>query len=189
METVDLRATEYMKDPQSQDVDGLRNLGQLQNRLQTTIKKVLPNFQAVAGANLGDEGGRWAGQQQQHRQQQREFEDDDGPWNAPQPQQPRFAPRQPDHPAAPPPYGIGDGDLDPFGGGGNGMFAGPGHPVFGPGGGRVGGLPAVPRGMVPPGARYDPVGPGGMGGRNPNLFPGEPDPDELKPPGYDDQFN
>jgi len=70
------------------------------------------------------------------------------------------------------PYRIGDDDLNPPGlgpnpplrgpffgeDGGNGMFVGPNHPMFG---GRQGGVPD-PR--FPPGSRYDPIGPGGIGG-------------------------
>ncbi|KAI8848123.1 hypothetical protein BC829DRAFT_394792 [Chytridium lagenaria] len=93
------------------------------------------------------------------------------------------------------PYGVGDVDLDPFAaapgiipprGGmhpGGGMFVGPDHPMFGGGmggmgggGGRFppgGGGSFLPPGAVPPGARFDPIGPfgprpgfggGGMGG-------------------------
>ncbi|KAF3114364.1 hypothetical protein TWF706_008295 [Orbilia oligospora] len=68
------------------------------------------------------------------------------------------------------PYRIGDDDLNPPGlganptlrgpffgeEGGNGMFVGPNHPMFG---GRQGG--GVPDPRFPPGSRYDPVGPGG----------------------------
>ena len=105
---------------------------------------------------------------------------------------------------------IGDRDLDPLGGrggfgppplfpggdDGGGMFVGPNHPIFRDrfphpqrgGGGGMGG------GMVPPGARFDPVGPfgqgplrpgagGGRGGRPPPGGTGDPDWDELRPPG------
>ncbi|KAF3908011.1 hypothetical protein ABW21_db0200418 [Orbilia brochopaga] len=68
------------------------------------------------------------------------------------------------------PYRIGDDDLNPPGlgpnaplrgpffgeEGGNGMFVGPNHPMFG---GRQGG--GVPDPRFPPGSRYDPIGPGG----------------------------
>lgn len=67
--------------------------------------------------------------------------------------------------------------FGPMGGGGDGggMFMGPGHPLFGggAGGGRFGGQGGVggsgggvwggdgwlPQGAVPPGARFDPIGP------------------------------
>ncbi|KAF7355208.1 Proteasome inhibitor PI31 subunit [Mycena sanguinolenta] len=114
------------------------------------------------------------------------------------------------------PLEIGRRDLDPFpgmpanpfappplfpGSGGDGMFVGPDHPIFG---GRQGG----PRGGVgpwggdgflppmgaPPGARFDPVGPtfpgGGLGrGRGgPRRNLGEPDNDEFMPPGNNDMY-
>jgi len=109
---------------------------------------------------------------------------------------------------------IGDRDLDPLGGNfgppplfggargrqfpggddGGGMFVGPNHPIFRdrfPEGGR-GGLGG---GMVPPGARFDPVGPFGQGpmrsgqGRGRGGLPrgpsgmGDPDWDDMPPPG------
>ena len=117
------------------------------------------------------------------------------------------------------PFGIGRGEYGgPFGGGdqGGGMIVGPGHPMFqgspvggGFGGGMAGfGLPGrgnpYPPGMVPPGARYDPIGPvgpslgpfggnrvgGGRGRGRGRGFggAGDPDFDELPPPGYSDMF-
>ncbi|KAJ1724445.1 hypothetical protein LPJ53_001286 [Coemansia erecta] len=101
---------------------------------------------------------------------------------------------------------IGSSDLDPLGRGaggeGGGMAVGPGHPMFrrgfAPGaplgdGGRPAGLP---QGAVPPGARFDPIGPfggvpgparpGGRGGPagpgGSGLFSGDPDPDAMQPP-------
>ncbi|KAG0011216.1 hypothetical protein BGZ81_002341, partial [Podila clonocystis] len=91
------------------------------------------------------------------------------------------------------PFNIGRDDLDPFGGrlggiggggggggfggigggSGGGMIVGPNHPMFrrppgggGSGGGGIyGGPQPLPRGSVPPGARFDPIGPfGGHGG-------------------------
>ncbi|KAI9486556.1 MAG: PI31 proteasome regulator N-terminal-domain-containing protein [Benjaminiella poitrasii] len=117
---------------------------------------------------------------------------------------------------------VGGSDLNPLrgiGGGihmpgsGGGMFVGPDHPIFGDNrsgnrgslddpSGLFGGPEPLPRGSVPPGARFDPIGPfgslparpsgrGGRGGgqsgpRRP--FSGEPDNDELSPPGYNDMF-
>ncbi|KAF9366827.1 hypothetical protein BGX34_006096 [Mortierella sp. NVP85] len=110
------------------------------------------------------------------------------------------------------PGGFGGG----FGGGiggssGGGMVVGPNHPMFrrppgaGSGGGIYGGPQPLPRGSVPPGARFDPIGPFGPGhgsapgagtahrpppgqGRGRTTFPGEPDNDEAPPPGYMDMF-
>ncbi|CAG8468535.1 12466_t:CDS:10 [Ambispora gerdemannii] len=109
------------------------------------------------------------------------------------------------------PFSVGRDDLDPLGsnpiigpprfggygppplGGfgpsrGGGMFVGPDHPMFDPrrfGGGREppGGPQTLPRGAVPPGARFDPIGPFGRG-----YFSGEPDPDDEPPPGYSNMF-
>lgn len=128
---------------------------------------------------------------------------------------------------------IGDRDLDPlggsplalpprFGGGGNsappplfpggdtggGMFVGPNHPMF-----RNRFPPnnqGLPPGAVPPGARFDPIypggaGPGGIGGGGGGRFDpfnpdhpdvggarpqnmGEPDWDELAPPRGENPF-
>lgn len=78
------------------------------------------------------------------------------------------------------------------------MFVGPDHPIFGnrrggtsPGGlGPWGGDGFLPPLGAPPGARFDPVLPGplgpnsgrGRGSRGP-LRNGDPDNDELMPPG------
>ncbi|XP_067008959.1 proteasome inhibitor PI31 subunit [Anabrus simplex] len=91
------------------------------------------------------------------------------------------------------PLAIGRSDLDPFARGGGMLF----NP-FGPRGGvrqppDIGGVPGgLPRGSIPPGARFDPFGPPGVG---PGIGPGRgghrgfaPDPDHLPPPGYDDMF-
>lgn len=111
------------------------------------------------------------------------------------------------------PLEIGRSDRDPFAGsnpfappslfpgsGGDGMFVGPNHPIFGRrdfdplrspdrGRGPWGGDGYLPPMGAPPGARFDPVGPFGMRGP-PGLYPrapgynsGEPDNDEFMPPG------
>ncbi|ORZ03381.1 PI31 proteasome regulator N-terminal-domain-containing protein [Syncephalastrum racemosum] len=122
------------------------------------------------------------------------------------------------------PYSVGRADLEPLGGAGGlrmpgsggGMYVGPEHPMFGghhPSSGGdsdiFGGPQGLPRGAVPPGARFDPIGPfgnmpsrGGRGGRGGggrgrgsrggggagSFFSGEPDNDELPPPGSHDMF-
>ncbi|KAI8375298.1 PI31 proteasome regulator N-terminal-domain-containing protein [Choanephora cucurbitarum] len=112
-------------------------------------------------------------------------------------------------------YEVGRDDLSPLSdqrlrmpGSGGGMFVGPSHPMFGGRGGSslddpsglFGGPQPLPSGSVPPGARFDPIGPfGGLpsrpgsgprGGNNrfPRNFSGDPDNDELPPPGYDNMF-
>jgi proteasome inhibitor subunit 1 (PI31) len=115
------------------------------------------------------------------------------------------------------PLEIGRRDLDPFpaspfappnlfpGTGGDGMFVGPDHPIFGARGGRGdqqrgpwGGDGFLPPMGAPPGARFDPVGPfpgmGGIGGRLPRGGPPGggnmrgPDNDEFMPPGAGDMY-
>ncbi|CAA7259900.1 unnamed protein product [Cyclocybe aegerita] len=130
----------------------------------------------------------------------------------PRPDNPPDAPEPPfhPHPAFPRnPLEIGRRDLDPFPmnpfappslfppTGGDGMFVGPDHPIFGVGRGSVsprsgpwGGDGFLPPLGAPPGARFDPVGPtfGPFGrgrGRNPHQGP---DNDEFMPPGMGDMF-
>jgi len=112
-------------------------------------------------------------------------------------------------------FGGGGGFGGAFGPGG-GSLVGPEHPLFG-GGGGVGGYPGVPgyggpgRGGlppgVPPGARFDPFGPPGVGtgipdgggrgrgglpqgvpqpSRGTGSVPGLPQPDHLVPPRNED---
>ncbi|KAI3653783.1 hypothetical protein MP228_001730 [Amoeboaphelidium protococcarum] len=106
------------------------------------------------------------------------------------------------------PFSIGSQDVDPMASllgppsAGGGMFVGPGHPMFGqgpyssPSSSGFGRPPLVgpsgqrlPPGAIPPGARFDPIVPDL--GRQPRPRPprsGEPDNDELQPPGYGDMF-
>lgn len=118
------------------------------------------------------------------------------------------------------PPGAGHGPPPLFGGGGGGgggMYVGPDDPIFrdrfgprggggGPGGpqGPWGGDGFLPPGAVPPGARFDPVGPFGAGprgafGPDGRILPpggraprGDPDWDDVRPPGgnsdYDNMF-
>ncbi|KAJ1976628.1 hypothetical protein H4R34_003909 [Dimargaris verticillata] len=115
----------------------------------------------------------------------------------------------------PPSVQVGDADKDPLGAWrdpsaaeGGGMLMGPGHPAF-----RVNepsdarsdapfaGPTRLPSGAVPAGARFDPIGPfdpsagpapGGVPRRprpnQPTPWSGDPDNDELPPPGYRDMF-
>ena len=138
----------------------------------------------------------------------------------PQPFSPPYAPErpfgEPSHIPSRNPLEIGRRDLDPLGvdplggfgppplfpgSGGDGMFVGPNHPIFGrgrgtspPNRGPWGGDGYLPPMGAPPGARFDPVGPGlgpfpgstGLGPRG--GFPGGgnlrgPDNDEFMPPG------
>lgn len=82
--------------------------------------------------------------------------------------------------------GIGTVPILPGGPGrGGGMQVGPGHPMFGRGklGGGVGMPPEHPG--LPPGARWDPIGPPGTRGFHPDDFqhrdPSRPHPDMMQP--------
>ncbi|XP_046547412.1 proteasome inhibitor PI31 subunit-like [Haliotis rubra] len=94
----------------------------------------------------------------------------------------RRQPVPPDWMPSSDPFAVGRSDLDPLAGGMGGMLMDPrrsGVPGFAPD--PNAGLPSrLPPGAVPPGARFDPFGP-------PGARPG-PDPDHMKPPGYDDMF-
>ncbi|XP_046384196.1 proteasome inhibitor PI31 subunit [Ischnura elegans] len=87
------------------------------------------------------------------------------------------------------PLGVGRSDLDPLGRLGGGMlFQPPRRGGVMPGLGVPGGLP---RGAIPPGARFDPFGPPDLDrpGRGRGLGRlSNPDHDHLPPPGYDDMF-
>ncbi|KAI0053100.1 hypothetical protein FA95DRAFT_1552990 [Auriscalpium vulgare] len=132
--------------------------------------------------------------------------------------------RLPSHIPSQNPLEIGRRDLDPLGlgganpfapppmfpgSGGDGMFVGPDHPIFGQRGRGNGGNPMqgpwggdgyLPPMGAPPGARFDPVGPGlgpfpGRSGFGPRggQQPGQgnmrgPDNDEFMPPGAGDMF-
>uniref|UniRef100_A0A1B6LA54 Proteasome inhibitor PI31 subunit n=1 Tax=Graphocephala atropunctata TaxID=36148 RepID=A0A1B6LA54_9HEMI len=87
------------------------------------------------------------------------------------------------------PFGVGSSDLNPFAQPGHGNLFDPFNrdplrPLPDPGQGILGGLP---RGAVPPGARFDPFGPPNVGPR-PSRARFPPDADHLPPPGYDDMF-
>ncbi|XP_023952033.2 proteasome inhibitor PI31 subunit isoform X2 [Bicyclus anynana] len=84
---------------------------------------------------------------------------------------------------------VGRSDLDPFAapGAGGGMIFNPfspGRDIENPGLGIPGGLP---RGAVPPGARFDPFGPPGVG-VPPGRRPPPPDSDHFPPPGFNDHM-
>ncbi|RDB22635.1 Proteasome inhibitor PI31 subunit [Hypsizygus marmoreus] len=139
----------------------------------------------------------------------------------PQPEGPPYAPeresRLPYYVPPENPLEIGRRDLDPFPinpfappplfpNSSGGMLVGPDHPIFGAGRGRAdrgpwGGDGYLPPLGAPPGARFDPVGPGplpplpgsgGIGGQGmpPRRGPpsGEPDNDEFMPPGMRNMF-
>ena len=106
-------------------------------------------------------------------------------------------------PGARNPLSIGDSDRDPISGNPfrpfpfnseDGSVVGPNHPIFGIGGrpqrgSPFGGDSFLPPGAHPPGARFDPIGPGPFGvlpgGVRRPPRSGDPDNDELQPPGWD----
>lgn len=90
-----------------------------------------------------------------------------------------------------PPAGLpnlGRSDLDPFAPMGGGMLFnpfGPRRDIENPGLGIPGGLP---RGAVPPGARFDPFAPPAPNGGPVARRPPPPDADHLPPPGFNDHM-
>lgn len=85
------------------------------------------------------------------------------------------------------PLRVGHNDLDPLGRGGGGMIFNPfsnqpGGGLLDPSAGLPG--PPLPRGSVPPGARFDPFGPS-TGMPRPRRPPGS---DDFPPPGFGDMF-
>ena len=133
----------------------------------------------------------------------------------PQPVPPPTGPEGPFGPQPDNPLEIGRRDRDPFPrnpfappslfppGSGDGMFVGPEHPIFNPrrdmrdvlgGRGPWGGDGYLPPLGAPPGARFDPVGPGPVPGRGPRRGGAPernvrgPDNDEFMPPGAGDMF-
>ncbi|XP_013183925.1 proteasome inhibitor PI31 subunit [Amyelois transitella] len=111
----------------------------------------------------------------------------DDPLRVPRPQ-PNVQPDTHPWDMPPSPLRVGRSDLDPFAPGGGGMLFNPFGPdrrmPDDPGMGIPGGLP---RGSVPPGARFDPFGPPGVGPR-PGRRPPPPDADHLPPPGFNDNM-
>ncbi|KAI1796258.1 PI31 proteasome regulator N-terminal-domain-containing protein [Ganoderma leucocontextum] len=179
----------------------------------TTVQKLIPGLRKEGYSETATETSAGPSQPQ-----------------APAPEAPPARPRpeEPPLPPARPPFGypsprnpleIGRRDRDPFptnpfappplfpDNGGDGMFVGPNHPIFGPGMrgpgpggmGPWGGDGYLPPLGAPPGARFDPVGPGigpgapfpgrmPPGGRNGPFGGQEPDNDEFPPPGSRDMF-
>ncbi|KAI0033771.1 PI31 proteasome regulator N-terminal-domain-containing protein [Vararia minispora EC-137] len=175
------------------------------------IQKLVPRLNKEGYTELPDEGEPSSVRAAPHRTQPRFARPD------PPPAVPDHSFGLPSHVPQPNPLEIGRRDRDPLGiaspfappplfpgSGGDGMYVGPNHPIFG---GRGGGVPAPGRGPwggdgylpplgAPPGARFDPIGPSppfpGHGGGIPRL-PGRgnifgPDNDEFLPPGNDDMY-
>ncbi|XP_029206287.2 proteasome inhibitor PI31 subunit-like [Acropora millepora] len=156
------------------------------------LKDVVDKFSANSSRRSSEEERRERSTSNQSRQPSRLIDDDPL----------RIPPRRPPgsfgewQPVAGP-FGYGDGDrmpghpgvsggmvMDPFRSGGMGSMGGDMfRPPRNPG--------QLPRGAVPPGARFDPFGPVPPGGSRTDSRSGRfagPDSDHLPPPGYDDMF-
>ncbi|XP_022101501.1 proteasome inhibitor PI31 subunit-like [Acanthaster planci] len=172
------------------------NLGDF-NRMFKNIDKLQQEFKSELMDKLKETNStsRQSPRDTPSQQSTRSQEDDTDPLRIPR--------RQPNQDGRPDwgqprnPFVVGEGDLDPFSRAPPGMLMDPtrsGFPQPGyPGGYRGGlGMPGrLPRGAVPPGARFDPVGPPNPDGGLPNpqgRYRGEPDPDHEPPPGFDDMF-
>ncbi|OCH90695.1 hypothetical protein OBBRIDRAFT_754456 [Obba rivulosa] len=149
----------------------------------TTIQKLIPGLRKEGYTESDDTSTNAGGSQPRT---------DVPPPAHPQPDQPPYPPQHatPPYPPMRNPLEIGRRDLDPIprnpfsppslfpDHGGDGMFVGPDHPIFGPGmrgqgpegRGPWGGDGYLPPIGAPPGARFDPPGPG-MGPLGPG-FPG-----------------
>nr|XP_002732286.1 PREDICTED: proteasome inhibitor PI31 subunit-like [Saccoglossus kowalevskii] len=160
-----------------------KNLDELHEKFETEIISDLrkqDSKTSKGSSTLIDE--RLPGNQQGYRP----YAND--PLRAGPPRRPH-AERQPEWGEPNNPLDIGTGDLDPFHPGGTGMFMDPMRAGFPRGGipDPSAGIPGrLPRGAVPPGARFDPFGPPGHGPDS--AYRSGPDPDHLPPPGYDDMF-
>jgi len=152
-------------------------------------KEMFDKLRDTPQVNPSGTSGQQAGQQQGQNAQEPGSGLREQVW-VPPPQQPYYGGpnAQPNvDPLGRPVYPrIGQGDLDPFGRGG-GMLFDPFRPAGGPPFRVPRGdptYPDLPPGAVPPGARYDPIGPpkGPKGGTWP------PNPDHLPPPGGPDPF-
>ncbi|XP_070533721.1 proteasome inhibitor PI31 subunit-like [Ptychodera flava] len=163
-----------------------QNLEELHDNFKKEIIDDLKNDEKKTkgeASSLRDE--RLPSNTQQERRSRRD--EDDDPLRVGPPRRP-YASRQPEWGEPSNPLDIGRGDLDPFHAGG-GMLMDPMRSGFPRGGipDPSAGLPGrLPRGAVPPGARFDPFGPPGTGPDS--AFRSGPDPDHLPPPGYDDMF-
>ncbi|XP_020615308.1 proteasome inhibitor PI31 subunit-like [Orbicella faveolata] len=176
--------------PGSQQIDSIfRELDRLKTKIFRDVVDKFTSGSSRAGSQEERRGTRTDNQ----REQPSRLIDDD-PLRIPPRRPPDFHGEW-----APPvgPFGYGDGDrlpghpgtrggmlMDPFRPGGMGSTGGQGFgPPPHPG--------QLPRGAVPPGARFDPFGPVPPGGSRADPRSGRfagPDSDHLPPPGYDDMF-
>ncbi|KAL9961793.1 hypothetical protein ACROYT_G030813 [Oculina patagonica] len=184
------RSVDYDTPQGSQQIEDIfRQLDQLKTKI---FRDVVDKFTS-GSSRAGSQEERRGSRRESQREQPSRLIDDD-PLRIPPRRPPDFHGEW-----APPvgPFGYGDGDrlpghpgasggmlMDPFRTGGMGSTGGQGFgPPPHPG--------QLPRGAVPPGARFDPFGPVPPGGSRADSRSGRfagPDPDHLPPPGYDDMF-
>lgn len=175
--TMNVRTAEYTSETDMSSVKkAFKNLEELTKNFKKEIIEPMLKESKPSSSKSGE-----ASSSQQRQQQERSRLQEEDPLRVP----PRHMHRPPpgEWTEQGDPLAIGRGDLDPFARGqGAGMLFDPmrgGRPQFGPD--PNAGLPGnLPRGSIPPGARFDPFGP-------PGMRP-QPDPDHLPPPGYDDMF-
>jgi len=183
-----LLVSQYVNDDLESHHSAFKNLSELSKKFKTEVldsfTKTQPSKEASTSTTRSET--------RQGETSRRRPPDEDDPLRVGPPRRPGMGYRDPEWGAPSNPFSVGTGDLDPLAAGRGGMLMDPrrGIPGFG-GGVPDAGLPGrLPRGAVPPGARFDPFGP-------PDLDPSGnargghragPDPDHLPPPGYDDMF-
>ncbi|CAH0727555.1 unnamed protein product, partial [Brenthis ino] len=165
------------------------------NEISGSIEKLLPNYKDLMYNikrdlidSITDRPTNSAQTQTAERNNPHNNYRDD-PLRVPPRPRPEINPENPNLWELPPPNlrNVGRSDLDPFAPPGGGMLFNPFNPgrdIENPGLGVPGGLP---RGAVPPGARFDPFGPPGVGPL-PGRRPPPPDADHFPPPGFNDNM-
>lgn len=181
-------SVDYSNVKGTQQMDSIfRHLDQLKSKV---FKDVVDKFGSRSCRTDSQERRQETRGENQRREQSSRLIDDD-PLRIPPRRPPDFHGEW-----APPvgPFGYGDGDRFPgHPGTSGGMLMDP-FRAGGMGSTGVGPSPRpgqLPRGAVPPGARFDPFGPVPPGGSRADSRSGRfagPDPDHLPPPGYDDMF-
>ncbi|XP_052761514.1 proteasome inhibitor PI31 subunit-like [Mya arenaria] len=182
--TMNIRIADFATEDLSSYKKALKHVNDLNKEFK---KEILDEMKSTTSPRAGQSRERSNSRERERGGQSRQprRDDDDDPLRVPGTGNRRPRPTQPWQDPDDP-FSIGRGDLDPLRSGGGMLF----DPMRGGRGPRFGmdpsaGLPSrLPRGAVPPGARFDPFGPPGT---HPGQRPG-PDPDHMRPPDYDDMF-
>ncbi|XP_062520760.1 proteasome inhibitor PI31 subunit-like [Corticium candelabrum] len=180
IETATVTTTDFVC---SEDYSNMERCTKNRNEMTEIIKKEL-----LANILTSSSESSKSCSQSEKRQTQSRLEDD--PLRiAPHHHRSQFVNPYRDGLLDPSPRGFGDADRMPFHSGSGGMVMDP----FRAGGGMGGRMPdyhdpRLPRGAVPPGARFDPFGPPGFGPGLHSYGPSRPDHDHMKPPGFDDMY-